>query len=139
MLEDYISYKLKSYLEEINIDLIHLTTYSNKVEYYKSNRCNELYLPNNIIAVETYLSFYENKLLAITYNTSQYNLNYLIKFINSFASSQDEFLFEDVLGGNSDLFCIQNGIAIHLNNRTDSTIDFKIAVPINERKNKVFV
>ncbi|CAM1341644.1 hypothetical protein [Tenacibaculum aestuarii] len=139
MLEDYISYKLKSYLEEINIDLIHLTTDSNNVEYYKSNRCNELHLPNNIIVVETYLSFYENELLAITYNTSQYNLNYLIEFINSFASSEDELLFEDVLGGNSDLFCIQKDIAVHLDNKTDCTIDFKIAVPINQRKNKVFV
>ncbi|MFE8423381.1 hypothetical protein ABHQ57_04910 [Tenacibaculum sp. ZH5_bin.1] len=139
MISKYIHYELGSSFEENNIDLIHLTTHSNKVEYYKSNRCNELYLPNNIIAVKTYLSFYENELLAITYNTSQNNLNYLIEFINSFASSEDEFLLEDVLGGNSDLFCIQNDIAIHLNNRTDSTIDFKIAIPINQRKNKVFV
>lgn len=139
MITDFIHYKLGSLFKNTLIELSHVITYSNKVEHYKSSKYHELYLPNNLIAVETYLSFYENVLLAVTYNTSQNNLNYLIEFINSFAGSEDEFLFEDVLGGNSDLFCIQNGIAIHLNNRTDSTIDFKIAVPINQRKNKVFV
>lgn len=139
MLEDYISYKLKSTLEENNVGLIYLTTFLNGVKYYRSHKTSELHLSSKTLQVETYLSFYEDELLAVTYNTSQNNLNYLIEFINSFTGSEDEFLFEDVLGGSSDLFCIQNGIAIHLNNRTDSTIDFKIAVPINQRKNKVFV
>ncbi|WP_435255519.1 hypothetical protein [Tenacibaculum sp. A30] len=139
MLEDYISHKLKSSLEENNVGLIYLTTFLNGVKYYRSHKTSELYLPSKTLQVETYLSFYENELLAVTYNTSQNNLNYLIEFINSFAGSEDEFLFEDVLGGNSDLFCIQNDIAIHLNNRTNSTIDFKITIPINQRKNKVFV
>ncbi|MHC9088527.1 hypothetical protein ACXIHB_07430 [Tenacibaculum sp. IMCC1] len=139
MICDYIIHNLGSSFEENNIDLIHLTTFLNGVKYYRSHKTSELHLSSKTLQVETYLSFYEDELLAVTYNTSQNNLNYLIEFINSFAGSEDEFLFEDVLGGNSDLFCIQNGIAIHLNNRTDSTIDFKIAVPINQRKNKVFV
>ncbi|AZJ36881.1 hypothetical protein [Tenacibaculum singaporense] len=139
MLEDYISYKLKSSLEENNIDLIHLTTFLNGVKYYRSHKTSELYLPNKTLQVETYLSFYENELLAVTYNTSQNNLNYLIEFINSFAGSEDEFLFEDVLGGNSDLFCIQNETAIYLNQKDNDTIDFKIAIPLNKRRNNVFV
>lgn len=139
MITEYIKYKLKSSFEVNNTHLSYSTTLSNGIKYYRDNECYELHLPNKILAVEVYLSYYEDELLAITYNTISQNIDYLVELINSFANHEDEYLFEDILGGNSDLFCIQNGIAIHLNNRTDSTIDFKIAVPINERKNKVFV
>ncbi|OCK44046.1 hypothetical protein BA195_04960 [Tenacibaculum soleae] len=122
-----------------SIELTYLTTFSNGIKYCKSNRLHELYLPNKIISVETYLSFYKDELLAIVFNASEQNLNYLVEFINSFANNEDEFLFEDVLGGNSDLFCIQDDVAISINNRENDTIDFKIAVPISKRKNNVFV
>lgn len=139
MITDYIHYELGSSFEENNIDLVYLAIFYNGVRYYKSNRHHELYLPSKIMSVKTYMSFYENELLAIRYSTSNNNTNCLIEFINSFASSEDEVLFEDVLGGNSDLFCIQNGVAIHINMKANNTIDFKIAVPLNKRKNNVFV
>lgn len=139
MIMNYISYGLRSSFKENNIDLINLTTHSNGVEYYKSNNCHELHLSGKILTVEAYLSFYENELLAITYKTSSQNIDYLVEFINSFAKHENEYLFEDVLGGNSDLFCIQNDVAIFINKGGKGKIDFKIAVPISKRKNNVFI
>ncbi|MFD0993714.1 hypothetical protein [Tenacibaculum geojense] len=138
MITEYLHYKLKSCYDLNKSDLVYLTTLPNKVKIYKSLK-SELSILDRIISVTIYVSFYDNELIAVTYNTSNENFNSLHQFINSFANNENELLFEDVLGGNSDLFCIQNDTAIHLDYKQNDRIDFKVAVPINNRKNKVFV